>query len=246
MADENEHEHEEKFFSLPPPPDTSETDPKPVVEPVKPMSLAMKVAAGLAVIAFAIGAFFALRPKHEGVLWIMNPGPGRVDVTIGRASHTVDEGVVLDLRVPASPEVEVIAKRGDVEERRTVDVAPLADGVTILDFGADAAYVIADVSTHYKTPAEDKLEILDVSPPADVHYLTYPATALVRPGAPLPNRDSWELQVAPKGQDGIQVHKVFRIRPDRLDDKDKLITLLTQAMSARVVSDSENMTVGGR
>jgi hypothetical protein len=233
MADEDRKEQE--FFTRRP--------VSTIGEMVKPPTTARKITVAVLTLIVLAAVFFFVRPKASGVLWVMNPGPGLVTVDVAGQTHELDEGLLLDLKVPASPTLEVTVVRGRDERVHTVDVGPANEGVTILDLAGDAAYVIADVSSRYrKTNATDSLELVDISPPAEVHHLAYMATKLVRPGKPLPSNDSWELQLVPQGPDGgLEVFKVFRVMPKRLDDKEKLVSVLSEAMKAALASDYENL-----
>ena len=73
-----------------------------------------------------------------------------------------------------------------------------------------------------------------------VHRIPIPALKIVRPGQPLPNPGSWELQAFKSPSRPLEMHKAFRIDPKRLVEKDKLIEQLSDGVRTGHAVEMEN------
>src|SRR5262249_41439203 len=147
-------------------------------------------------------------------LWVMNPGPGPVTVEVAAERNELEPGKMLDMRVPAGPDLEVRVRRGNQQlDPFAVDLKPDTEEVAIVDLGGeDAGYVVLDVSAAYREDgATAKMPVIHVSKPHNIHYLPYSALRLVRPGRPLPDKNSWELKAARGSGGTLQLFKVFRV-----------------------------------
>lgn len=216
---------------------------EPIAEAPKPPSLAAKIAGGVG-LAVVLGAIYWFAHSGDaGALWVMNPGQDRVIVGVAGTKNEIEPMQLADLRVPAAQDVEVIVRRARSSETLTIDVRKDAEEVAIVDLGADAAYVVIDASAFYNQgPGPGVLPILHISSPHNVHYLPFPALRLVRPGRPLPDKGSWELQAFRSANSGVQIYKVFRIDAKRVGAKDKLAELLTKAIEAGESKQYETMS----
>jgi hypothetical protein len=175
-------------------------------------------------------------------LWVVNPGPTAAVIEVGSERNELEPGKMLDMRVRAGTDVEVVVRHGRDRDTISVDLKPDKQEVCIVDLGGDAAYVVADASPLYKEePSNDALKIIQVSKPHNVHYLQYSALTLVRPGRPLPEKNSWELNTF-RGSAGITMYKVFRVAATRIADQGKLEKQLSDAMRMKQATSFENMT----
>src|SRR5262252_4832175 len=77
-----------------------------------PPSLAKRVGA-IAVAAALLGGILWFSSSGDvATLWVMNPGPGPVTVEVAAERNELEPGKMLDMRVPAGPDLEVRVRRG--------------------------------------------------------------------------------------------------------------------------------------
>ncbi|MCC7386000.1 MAG: hypothetical protein IT384_29400 [Deltaproteobacteria bacterium] len=201
--------------------------------------IAAAVVAGLAIVGLAV---WQMRSPAEGTLWVMNPGPGKVMVAIGDGDpEELRPARLIDRTVRAGP-VRVAIERDGKTTTETIEVGPGEQGVTVLDLGGEAAYVILNVSAHYAdgAPEPDRLPLTHLSPAAKVHSLPLPATKLVRPAQPLPDKGSWELNAFKLPGAPLEIHKVFRVDPQRTAERDQLVGILSEGVRNGHATDFEN------
>jgi hypothetical protein len=192
------------------------------------------------------GILWFSRSGDVATLWVVNPGPGPITVEVAAERTELEPGKMLDMRVPAGPDLEVKVKRGGQQlEPITVDLKPDTEEVALIDVGGeDAGYVVIDVSGRYNEGGRtEDFPIVHVSKPHNIHYLPYPALRLVRPGRPLPEKNSWELKAARGSSGNLRMLKVFRVDVKRLGDQGKLAAILNQAIQSKDASQYENMSV---
>jgi hypothetical protein len=234
-----EEQVEDQFFDKP---EKEHTGGTGLFKPYKPPSMAAKIAL-VAVGAIVFGAIlYFTAQKEDAVIWVMNPGPDAVQLQVAGNAHDLEAGKLLDAKVEVESNFELGAFRGDHAEDIKVELHPEAESVSLIDLGADAAYIILDVSPIYNSTEPPKtLPVLFKAKPQKVHQLPYPALKLVRPGMPIPEKGSWELTAAQAGSSVTEIYKVFRVDPKRLDDEAKLVEILTEGVLARKTADYENM-----
>jgi hypothetical protein len=239
MSEEDQRQEgsEDKFFTAKPREDSfvGKVGPPPPVGP--------KIAAGVAAAVVLIGlAYWQLRTPANGVMWVMNPGPEPAMVAIDDGpAELAPPGRVSDRQAKVGAPLTLHVDRDGILEKITAEVAPESEAVTIVDLIGDAAYVVLDVSSHYgDTPGPAKLPVSHISPPAMVHRIPVPALKLVRPAQPIPNPGSWELQAFKAPSRPLEIHKAFRIDAKRLEDKEKLIEQLSEAVKSGHAVDFEN------
>lgn len=239
MSEEEEREEgsEDKFFTAKPREESfvGRVGPPPPMGP--------KIAAGVAAALVLAGlAYWQLRTPETGVMWVMNPGPEPATVAIDDgAPELAPPGRVTDRKATAGKPLVLHVDRDGILEKIPAELAPEKEAVTIVDLIGDAAYVVLDVSAHFgEAPEPTKLPVTLISPPAMVHRIQIPALKVVRPAQPLPNPGSWELQAFKSSTRPIEMYKVFRIDAKRLEDKDKLIEQLSEAVRSGHAVDFEN------
>lgn len=234
-----EEQVEDQFFDKP---EKEHTGGTGLFKPYKPPSMAAKIGlVAVAVIVFGAILFFTGK-KEDAVVWVMNPGPEAVQLQVAGDAHDLEPGKMLDTKVEVETNFELGAFRGEHAEDIKVELHPEAESVSLIDLGGDASYLILDVSPIYNSETPPKtLPVVYTSKPAKVHTIPYPALKLVRPGMTIPEKGSWELQAAQGGSNVIEIFKVFRVDPKRLDDQAKLVEILTEGVLARKTGDYENM-----
>lgn len=234
-----EEQVEDQFFDKA---EKSHTGGTGLFKPYKPPSMIAKVAlvgAGLAV--FGAILFFTGR-KEEATVWVMNPGPDKVSLQVAGDAHDLEAGRLLDTKVTVESNFEIGAFRGDQAEDIKVELHPNSDSVSLIDLGADAAYIILDVSPIYTSATPPKsLPVKHTAQPGKVITLPFPVLKLVRPGMPIPEKGSWELTAAQGASTTIEIFKVFRVDPRRLADQAKLVEILTEGVLSKTAGDYENM-----
>jgi len=237
MADQDD-----RFFGSKTPDDD---DAPPRKEP-PPKSRAVIIGV-IALIAVAISAYVVTRKTEAAALWVVNPGPGPVTIDIGGEPQVVEKGKVLDIAVPIQAPFEIGVKRGETASTIKVDLGDHNKQVTLVDLGGDASYAVVDVSSYYGDKGLDEaLTTQHVSPPAQVHVLPFAAPKLVRPGRALPEKGAWELNAFKRPNAEVEMLKVFRVDPKRLEDKDKLMGIFKEAITSANASQYENMQIVAR
>jgi hypothetical protein len=172
----------------------------------------------------------------------MNPGPELVQLNVAGDSIELDAGKLYDAVVTVESDFAIGSFRGEQTDDIEVDLRPNSEAVSLVDLGGDAAYLILDVSPIYNSTEPPKsLPVVHVAKPAKVHSIPLPALKLVRPGRPIPEKGSWELKAAQGASTTIEIYKVFRVDPRRLDDQAKLVEVLTAAVISKTTGDYENM-----
>lgn len=239
MSEENEPDagSEDKFFTAKPREESfvGRVGPPPPMGP--------KIAAGVAAAIVLAGlAYWQLRTPPVGVLWVMNPGPTPALISIdGAEPEVAPPGRVTDRRARIGGPVSVRIEKPGPAEVLTVELMPQEQGVTLLDVGGEAGYIVLDVSAHFgEVPEPARLPVTHVSPPAQVHRIPVGALKLVRPGQPLPSPGSWELQAFRVPSKPLEIHKVFRVDTRRLEDRDALVEQLSEAVRTGHAVDFEN------
>jgi hypothetical protein len=207
----------------------------------KPPSTARRVTIGASIAAIAIAVFVFAPRAEEAKVWVVNPGPDPVHVVVGGEEHDVDPGKLVETSPTVEEKFEVGAFRGDQTEDIPVSLKSNKVTTTIVDLAGDAAYVILDVSAFYADTPGTSFPMIHESSPKKVHELPYSPNKLVRPGSPLPEKGSWELQVFQSPDKGIEIFKVFRVDPKRLANKDELLKVLSGAVVSKQTSEYENM-----
>jgi hypothetical protein len=235
-APAQEEAEEQQFFAR-------ERAPSDIRRRPEPPSMVKRLIVVGAAAALLGGILWFTSAGDLSTLWIVNPGPNAVVIEVGSERNELEPGKMLDMRVRASPDVEVVVRRGRERDAIPVDLSkPDKQEVCIVDLGGDAAYVVLDASGLYKeTPSNDPMPMIHVSKPHNLHYIPYPALNLVRPGRPLPERSSWELNTF-RGSAGITMYKVFRVAAARLADQNKLAKQLNDALRTKQATAFENMT----
>lgn len=228
---------EDKFFTAKPREESfvGRVGPPPPVGP--------KIAAGVAAALVLAGlGYWQLRTPSVGVLWVMNPGPSPALVSIdGAEAEVAPPGRVTDRRARTGVPVNLRIERAGPTENLDVELLPEEQGVTLIDVGGEGAYVVLDVSAHFgDVPEPDRLPVSHVSPPASVHHIPIAALKLVRPGQPIPDPGSWELQAFRAPSRPLEIHKVFRVDARRLEDRDALVAQLSEAVRTGHAVDFEN------
>jgi hypothetical protein len=235
----NDPNSEDSFFAR-------ERAPSDIRNRPKPPSM-VKRAGAIAVAALLLGAILWFsRSGDVARLWVINPGPGPVTVEVAGGRNELEPGKMLDLAVPAGLDREVKVRRGTTDlEPISVDLKPGTDEVALIDLGGeDAGYVVLDVSSLYNEGGDkNQTPIKHVSKPYNLHYLPFSELRLVRPGAPLPDKNSWEIKAARGSGGTITLYKVFRVDAKRLQDTAKLEAILSEALKSKDASLFENMTV---
>lgn len=239
MSDENNRGEgsEDQFFTAKPREESfvGRVGPPPPVGP--------KIAAGVAAAVVLAGlAYWQLRTPPVGLLWVMNPGPTPALVYIdGAEPEVAPPGRVTDRRARVGGRVSVSIQKPGPTENLEVELDPQDQGVTLIDVGGEAGYIVLDVSAHFgEAPEPARLPVTHVSAPAKVHKIPIGALKLVRPGQPLPNPGSWELQAFRVPSKPLEIHKVFRVDPRRLQDRDALVEQLSEAVRTGHAVDFEN------
>jgi hypothetical protein len=234
-APRGEEQEEQQFFAR-------ERAPSDIRRRPEPPSMAKRLALVGAAAALLGAILWFTSAGDLATLWVVNPGPTAAVIEVGSERNELEPGKMLDMRVRAGTDVEVVVRHGRDRDTISVDLKPDKHEVCIVDLGGDAAYVVADASPLYKEqPSNDALKIIKVSKPHNVHYLPYSALTLVRPGRPLPERNSWELNTF-RGSAGITMYKVFRVSAPRIADQSKLEKQLSDAMRTKQATAFENMT----
>lgn len=229
MSEERQAEHQ--FFSREL--SYSWTRPKP---PTLPVKLAV-----LGVVAAVAGAiFYFTRSTERATLWVLNPGPDIVHLEIQGAGHDIDAGKLVDVRIELEPDFELGAFKGEHLDAIKVDLKDDHEVVCLVDLGGDAAYAVVDISSYFDESGTLNPSILYVSPPKKVHHLPYSPFKLIRPGLPIPEKGSWALQAFQK-EGKVEMYKVFRLAPKRLENKGELLALLKTAIRAKQEIEYENL-----
>jgi hypothetical protein len=232
-------ESEREFFDKP---EKEHTGGTGLFKPYKPPSTAAKVALVVTGLAVFGAILFFTNQKDEATLWVMNPGPDKVQLQVGNDSHDLEPGKLLDAKVEVEDGFELGAFRGDHAEDIKVELVADSEAVTLVDLGADAAYIVLDVSPIYTAETPPKsLQVMHTAQPGKVHRLPFPALKLVRPGNAIPEKGSWELKAAQGASTTIEIFKVFRVDPRRLADQAKLAEVLTEGVLSKATGDYENM-----
>jgi hypothetical protein len=238
---EEKDPHDEDTFFV------RERAPSDIRSRPKPPSMVKRVG-GIAIAAALLGGILWFSSSGDvATLWVVNPGPGPVTIEVSGGRSELEPGKILDTHVPAGPDVEVKVRRG----RQTLDpigveMKPDKEEVALIDVGGeDAGYVVIDVSAKYKEGGGDDaiMPIKFVSKPHNLHILPFPALRMVRPGAPLPDKNSWEINAARGSSGTLSIFKVFRVDAKRLQDVDKLQKILNEAIRSKDATLFENMTV---
>ncbi len=235
--DEKVEGSEQKFFTAKPREESfvGKVGPPPPKGP--------KIAAGIAsaLVLIALG-YWQLRTPAVGIMWVMNPGPEPAMVSVdGGKDELAPPGRVADRRAKVGDPVTLRVDRDGVLENITAELVPEKEGVTIIDLVGDAAYIVLDVSSHFQEGDKPKaLPVSHISQPAMVHQIPIPALKIVRPGQPLPDPGSWELQAFKTSSRPLEMHKAFRVDAKRLEQKDKLIEQLSEGVRTGHAVDLEN------
>jgi hypothetical protein len=212
-------------------------------KPYKTLSVPVKIGiVGAALLVF--GVIIYLIPKApDATLWVINPAPESFHLSIAGDSHDLDSGRLLETTVKVEDDFEVGAFRGEQAEDIRVELRPEKQGVSLVDLGGDAAYVVLDVSPAYGASSDKPttFRVVHVSQPAKAHFLPFPALKLVRPGRDIPEKGSWELKAAQGAKSTIELYKVARVDPKRLQDQEELAKTLSSAVTSKSVKDYENM-----
>lgn len=179
------------------------------------------------------------RSPERGALWIMNPGPGPAQVEVSGMAAEVPAGELEELMIPVGAETVTAGGRSFDAEIKS------AKGqVTLIDLGDNAGYVVADASWYYRDEAAPTtLAFSHVSTDGPVHVLPFPASQLIRPGRPLPDKGSPELRAFARPNKPLELSKVFRVSKSRLAEKAELGRILAKAMGTKDQIAYENLSM---
>lgn len=206
----------------------------------KPPSMAVRIAVGVVLAGVLGGVFIFTRQPQKATVWIMNPGPANVRVDVGGREHELAAGKLVEESVVVEENFQVGAFRGATTEDISVKLDRDDKAVSLVDLGQDAAYVLLDVSPFYREPPGQSFAIVWESKPGAVHQVPWPESSLIRPGRPLPEK-GWETKAFQRPGKGIEIYKLFRVDPKRLDDKPALAAQLSAAIHSKQSVDQERL-----
>src|SRR5947209_7803245 len=97
---------EDSFFAR-------ERAPSEIRNRPSPPSMVKRIGA-IAVAALLLGGILWFSSSGDvATLWVMNPGPGPVTIEVAAERTELEPGKMMDMRVPAGPDLEVKVRRGE-------------------------------------------------------------------------------------------------------------------------------------